>query len=229
MKVTALIPAAGRGERMKSDVQKPFLTLLNRPVLAHTLDVFEACDSITDIILIVSEDVIGKCSADVVDAYGYAKVTKVIPGGAKRQDSVYNGLLATGDECDVVVIHDGARPLVMREMIERSVEMCADCKAVIVAVPPKDTIKRGENGFVFSTLDRSKLWSVQTPQTFQRDLIMEAHEQARKNGFVGTDDASLVERLGAPVKILRGSYDNIKITTPEDLFLAERLLGRRKG
>jgi len=227
MKVTAIIPAAGRGERMNSDVHKPLLTLVDRPVLAHTLDVFEACDRIDDIIVVVSVDMIGTCRTDVVDAYGYEKVTALLPGGESRQESVYNGLLASDEECDIVVIHDGARPLVTPEVIEQSIELCVDSNAVIAAVPPKETIKRGEDGFVVSTLDRSKLWSVQTPQTFRRDLIMKAYEQARETNFIGTDDASLVERLGEPIQILMGSYDNIKITTPEDLLFAERLLGRK--
>jgi 2-C-methyl-D-erythritol 4-phosphate cytidylyltransferase len=228
MKVTAVIPAAGRGERMKSEVHKLFLPLLDRPVLAHTLDVFEACAIIDDIIVVLSDDVIEQCTAEIVDAFGYHKVVKIVPGGERRQDSVYNGLMAIGGECDVVVIHDGARPFVMTELIERSVEFCTDYKAVITAVPPKDTIKRGENGFVFSTLDRSRLWSVQTPQAFQYETILKAHQRAREDLFEGTDDASLVERMGEPVKILEGSYDNFKITTSEDLYLAERIMQRRK-
>jgi 2-C-methyl-D-erythritol 4-phosphate cytidylyltransferase len=228
MKVTAVIPAAGRGERMKSEVHKLFLPLLDRPVLAHTLNVFEACAIIDDIIVVLSDDVIVQCTAEIVEAFGYHKVVKIVPGGERRQDSVYNGLMAIGGECDVVVIHDGARPFVMTELIERSVEFCTDYKAVITAVPPKDTIKRGENGFVFSTLDRSRLWSVQTPQAFQYETILKAHQRAREDLFEGTDDASLVERMGEPVKILEGSYDNFKITTSEDLYLAERIMQRRK-
>ena len=228
MKVTAIVPAAGRGERMGSEVLKPFLTLLDRPVLAHTLDILEGCKVIDDIILVTSDDLIDRCSTEIVEAFDYTKVVKIVPGGEKRQDSVFNGLRAIENECDFVVIHDGARPLVTTELIERSVELCKEHKAIIVAVPPKETIKRGEEGFVLSTLDRSRLWSVQTPQTFKYDVIIKAHERARVDQFLGTDDASLVERIGEPVHILEGAYDNIKITTQEDLYIAERLLELRR-
>ena len=140
---------------------------------------------------------------------------------------MHNGLQAVESGCDIVVIHDGVRPFVTAELIEKSVELCQNHQAVITAVPPKDTIKKGERGFVFSTLDRSKLWIVQTPQTFSYNLIVTAYEKAIQDQFLGTDDASLVERLGVKVKILEGSYDNIKITTVEDVYLAEKLLKQR--
>lgn len=229
MKITAIIPAAGRGERLGSKVHKPFLSLMNRPILAHSLDVFETCTIIDDIILVISDELIDRCATEIVQTFKYTKINKIVAGGEKRQDSVYNGLMAIDDQCDIVVIHDGARPLVTGAMIEQSVELCKEHKAVIAAVPPKETIKRGEEGFVVSTLDRSRLWSVQTPQTFDYNTIVKAHEKAREDQFLGTDDASLVERIGEPVYILEGSYDNIKITTQEDLYIAERLLELRRG
>ena len=229
MNVTAIIPAAGKGLRLKNEVQKPFLSLSGRPIIAHTLDVFEACNVIDRIIVVFSEEMVGRCSTDIIDAFGYTKVKKVAKGGVKRQDSVYNGLRAIEDGCDIIVIHDGVRPFVTTELIEHSIELCQECQAVITAVPPKDTIKRGEEGFVVSTLDRTKLWAAQTPQAFAYDLISRAYERAYTDHFYGTDDASLVERLGVRVKILTGSYDNIKITTQEDLYLAENILKQRSG
>ena len=228
MNVTAIIPAAGSGTRLKSKVHKPFYPLCGRSLLAHTLDVFEACLAVDQIVLVVSDGMVERCSNEIIDAYGYKKVKEVIQGGEKRQDSVYNGLQAVENDCDIVVVHDGARPFVTTELIAKSVELCQENRAVITAVPPKDTIKRGEGGFVFSTLDRSKLWIVQTPQTFSYDLIIKAYEKAEQDRFYGTDDASLVERLGVKVKILEGSYDNIKITTQEDVYLAEKFLEKRK-
>ena len=224
MGVTAIIPAAGIGTRLKSEIHKPFYLLGGRPLLAHTLDVFEACRVVDHIVLVVSEEMVDRCSSEIVDAFGYKKVKRIVRGGKRRQDSVRNGLGAVGEGCDFVVIHDGARPFVRAEVIAHSIELCREHQAVITAVPPKDTIKRGEEGFVFSTLDREKLWVVQTPQIFSYDLLLGAYKQAYEDQFWGTDDASLVERLGVKVKILEGSYDNIKITTVEDVYLAEKLL-----
>jgi len=136
--------------------------------------------------------------------------------------------MAVPDMCDIVVVHDGARPLVHDDTIRSSIRLCLEHQAVITATPPKETIKQGEHGFAAITLDRSKLWSVQTPQTFSFGLLRKAHESARQDGFVGTDDASLVERLGEKVKILEGSYDNIKITTVEDVYVAEKILEQRR-
>ena len=229
MNVTALIPAAGRGTRMKDTVGKPFLPLRGRPILAHTLDSFEKCSAVDGIILVVAPEMVDRCSAEITSAFGYTKVKRIVPGGERRQDSVHNGLLAIRDRCDIVLIHDGVRPLVTVETIERSIVLCQQYGAVITAVPPKETIKRGEGGFVFSTLDRTKLWTVQTPQTFTYDLILKAYTRAYEDRFWGTDDASLVERLGASIKILEGSYDNIKITTQDDLCAAESLFQRRSG
>jgi 2-C-methyl-D-erythritol 4-phosphate cytidylyltransferase len=229
MNVTAIIPAAGKGVRMGGAVQKPFYPLKGRPLLAYTLDVFEACHTVDHIVLVVSEEMVNRCASEIVDAFGYKKVYKVVRGGEHRQDSVHNGLRAAGNGCDIVVIHDGARPFVSAEVIAHSIELCQEHQAVIAAIAPKNTIKRGEDGFIIATLDRSKLWTAQTPQTFSYDLIVRAYEKAYEDQFWGTDDASLVERLGRKVRILEGSYDNIKITTQEDLYLAEKLLEQRRG
>lgn len=226
MNVTAIIPAAGKGIRMREGDQKPFLLLHGRPILAHTLGVFEACDAIDQVILVVSEEMVTRCADEIINTFGFNKVKETVSGGQRRQDSVHNGLTAIRDRCDVVVIHDGVRPLVRKETILRSIELCQEHQAVITAVPPKDTIKRGDDGYIVTTLDRAKLWSVQTPQSFSYNVIVQAYEQAREDQFWGTDDASLVERLGVKIKILEGAYDNIKITTREDLYLAEKLLER---
>jgi len=228
MIVSAIIPAAGRGLRMKSEESKPFLTLCGRPILAWTLDIFERCQAVDDIVLVVSEEMLGPCRRKILEPSGYTKVRRVVAGGNHRQDSVYQGLMAVPDMCDIVVVHDGARPLVHDDTIRSSIRLCLEHQAVITATPPKETIKQGEHGFAAITLDRSKLWSVQTPQTFSFGLLRKAHESARQDGFVGTDDASLVERLGEKVKILEGSYDNIKITTVEDVYVAEKILEQRR-
>ena len=153
-----------------------------------------------------------------------------MPGGQTRQDSVYNGLQAISHDSDIVLIHDGARPFVTKEMIVRAVNEIKTCGAVIVAMPVKDTIKTvGEDGFVMNTLDRELLWQVQTPQIFKKDLIIEAHERAKRLSLQATDDSRLVERLGEKVKVIRGSYENIKITTPEDIKIAEEILRSKQS
>jgi 2-C-methyl-D-erythritol 4-phosphate cytidylyltransferase len=169
----------------------------------------------------------GHCSQAVVDKFDLDKVKKLVCGGKKRQDSVYLGLKACPGNTSVVAIHDAVRPLVTVEKISESIRMCEEKKAVVLAVPPKDTVKRGEGGWVISTLDRDKLWLTQTPQVFEYGLILDAYQKAEEDGFAGTDDSILVERLGYEVAILQGDYENIKITTAEDLAVAEMILGRK--
>ena len=166
----------------------------------------------------------------IVDHFGFQKVKYVVPGGKERYDSVYEGLKACGD-CDIVFIHDGARPFPDTGMLERTFEAADTYGACVAAVPSKDTMKQGTpDGLVERTLDRSTLWNVQTPQVFRYDLIMEAHQKIRKGSMEGvTDDSMIVETLGiCPVKLVMGSYDNIKVTTPEDLVIAENILKRRE-
>ena len=228
MNATAIIPAAGAGVRMGGEIPKQFLNLDGRPILAHTLDAFERCAAVGCVILVAAPEWVEFCSEKIVHQYDLTKVEELVPGGAERQDSVYAGLQVVGQDCEIVVIHDAARPFVTSSKVAQSIERCGEKGAVIVAVPMKDTVKVGEGGVVRETLDRRLLWSVQTPQTFSRELIVEAYDRAFQEDFYGTDDASLVERMGHPVHILRGSYENIKITTSEDLEIAETLL-RRKG
>jgi 2-C-methyl-D-erythritol 4-phosphate cytidylyltransferase len=228
-RAVALIPAAGQGRRMGGPVEKQFIQIGGRPLLAATLTPFQQCQGIQDIVLVVPEAWVSMVRRSIVDRFGISKVRKIVPGGPERQDSVRLGLHAVDWPCDLVLIHDGARPLVTEEIILRSLRETAVHGATLVGVPATDTIKDVDpDGRVRITLERGRLWMVQTPQTFRRELIVRAHEDAREAGFAGTDDAALVERLGHPVMAIMGSYDNIKVTTPRDLKLAEEVLAERE-
>lgn len=224
-KTIAIIPSAGLGRRMGT-LKKNYLTLLGRPVLAHTLAAFEACASIDAVIVVTAPEDIDRCASEAISPYGFKKVVKIIAGGAERQDSVANGI-----ECaagfDIIAVHDGARPLVTPDIIEAVVAAAGRTGAAISAVPVKDTIKEAADGLATRTVDRTSLVSVHTPQAFSAAVLVEASAKARQDGFTGTDESSLVERLGAKVTVVPGSYENIKITTPEDLALAEWILDRR--
>ena len=225
MSVTVLIPAAGMGSRMGAAVNKQYLTLADRPVLAHTLTLFDHHPAIDHICIVSPEEEIDYCRAEVVERFGFTKVRNLIPGGAERQDSVYNGLSAcAAADSDIILIHDGVRPFFPSGCIEEVVTAAERTGACVVGVPVKDTIKEVAEGLIRSTPDRRRLWHAQTPQAFVFGLIRDAHERARREGFRGTDDASLVERIGHPVAMIEGSYRNIKITTPEDLILAEAFI-----
>jgi len=227
--VMALIPAAGKGLRMESDIEKPYLQIGDRPMLAHTLDAFDRCPEVDGYVLVVDPGRQDDCREQVVDRFGYGRVQQIVSGGATRQESVYLGLQALGPDVEVVIVHDAARPCIDSALITASVEHCWKQKAILVAVPVKDTVKVVEEGVVTQTPDRATLWLAQTPQTFVRPLLMEAHEHAGAEGYEGTDDAALVERIGQPVHILSGDYENIKVTTPEDLETASQILSRRQA
>ncbi|MBI4744771.1 MAG: 2-C-methyl-D-erythritol 4-phosphate cytidylyltransferase [Actinobacteria bacterium] len=229
MKV-AIIPAAGKGRRMQSERNKQFLILNQRPLLSYTIDVFQKCDKVDRIIVVVNENEIDFCRESIVEKYQFDKVSSVIAGGNERQDSVMNGLREIPPETTTVIIHDGARPFVTLRIIENAIEALNGYSGVIVGVPLKDTIKRvNEKNEVLETLDRDTLISVQTPQVFPPEELMKAYQRARMDGFHGTDDALLVERIGGQIKVVNGSYENIKITTPEDIILAEAILEKRKA
>ena len=220
---TALIPAAGRGERFGRGANKIFAVIAGKPILAHTLSVFEACPAINNIVLVTGRQDI-EAAGDLVGRFGFGKVTHIVVGGARRQDSVSLGLAKVTGE--IVAIHDAVRPMVTREIIERSIEEAARTGACVAAVPVIDTIKSAApDKTVTGTVDRSDLYVVQTPQTFRTELIKEAFARALAEGFHATDDAALVERVGRKVSIVPGSYDNIKITTPADMELAALKLG----
>ncbi len=226
MSTYAIVLAAGVGRRMGADRPKQFLRLAGRPVLGHTLEAFEQAGSIDQVVLVAPYDQVDGCEAFVA-ASGFGKVSAVVPGGAERQDSVAAGLKAVGDEAEVIAIHDAARPLVGPEQIDAVVAAAREAGAAVVGTPVTDTVKEVAGEWVVKTLDRARLRSVQTPQAFRADLIRRAHREAARAEFVGTDDTVLVERLNMPVVVVEGRWDNLKITTPEDLEIAEDVLRRR--
>jgi len=227
-KTVAIIPSAGMGRRMGSR-KKNYLTLLDRPVLAHTLAAFENAASIQSVIIVVPPEDELFCRDEIVSRYGFKKVIAIVAGGAERQDSVKNGIKAAGSGFRLIAVHDGARPLVTPDIIDRTVEAALEHGAAIAAVPVKDTVKESSGGFVRRTVPREALLSVQTPQAFSRETLEEAFKKAGEDGFTGTDESSLVERAGFAVRVVEGSYENIKITTPEDMAFAECILKKRLG
>ncbi|MBN2516313.1 MAG: 2-C-methyl-D-erythritol 4-phosphate cytidylyltransferase [Deltaproteobacteria bacterium] len=228
VKTVAVIVAGGTGKRMGHDSAKQYLMLGAIPIIVHTLRAFEKASLVHDIVLVVPAHDIDYVKISVVELYGISKVKHIISGGAKRQDSVKNGLEAVSNDCSVVVIHDGVRPFVSAELINTSVMKAIEAGAVTVGVPVKDTVKSVTgDGIVKETLDRQELWLTQTPQTFTREIIQQAYRRAYEDNFYGTDEASLVERMNVKIIMMNGSYENIKITTPEDLALGEFILKKR--
>lgn len=224
MHTSALIAAGGSGKRMNSSISKQFLAVKGHPILYYTLKTFTLMDCFHEIILVTGKHDIDYTREEILKRYRFNKV-KLIEGGNERQDSVYNGLRELSPQTDIVVIHDGVRPFITKRIIEKSIETAHKYKAVGAAVPVKDTIKIvGAGNIISKTPDRRNLRAMQTPQTFNYALIMMAYEKAMKDGFLGTDDAVLVERMGLPVRLIEGAYENIKITTPEDIVIAETLL-----
>jgi 2-C-methyl-D-erythritol 4-phosphate cytidylyltransferase len=223
MKVIALIPAAGMGKRMGAEINKQYLLLQGKPILAHTLELFQTTSFVDDIYVIIPAQEIPFCRENVVDRFGLTKVRSIVAGGKERQNSVYNGLQAIPDASpdDVILIHDGVRPFVSRDILRHAVDTASEHDGALVAVPAKDTVKIVDAGIVTETPLRDRIWLAQTPQAFRFAVIRAAHEVAAAEGFLGTDDASLVERLDRDVRIVMGDYRNIKITTPEDMLLAE--------
>ncbi len=225
MIITALIPSAGLGLRMGGETRKQYIRIGENPITVQTLLRFQSFAQVNRIILMVPEKDMEFCKREIISRYNIRKVHKVIAGGKERQDSVYNGIRALEGDEDFVMVHDGVRPFVTKTMVEESIKAASESGAAIVAIPAKDTIKSvSEEGMVEGTVDRSKLWQVQTPQTFRREIIAKAYEEAMSVNFYGTDDASLVERMGGKVQVVRGSEFNIKITTPNDLVLAEGII-----
>ena len=225
-KVTAIIVAGGSGKRMGMAIKKQYILLNKKEVLTHTLEVFNKSTLIDTIVLVVSEEEIEKVKIDIVEKYALHKVKKIVAGGAERQDSVYNGLMATSEDTKYVMIHDGARPFIKEPVLKKALELTIEKEATIVAVPVKDTIKivYNKESKVIDTPERSTLWSIQTPQTFTKELLLKAYEYAKRESLIVTDDSMLVEAYGKSVYIVEGDYTNIKITTPEDLIIGEALL-----
>jgi 2-C-methyl-D-erythritol 4-phosphate cytidylyltransferase len=222
MMYEVVIPAAGQGKRMKAGVNKQLIELQNEPLIVRTLKVFENDEWCRGIIVVINEAERTQFE-QLFSRFHIKKITAIVSGGKERQHSVYNGLKAAKNG-DIVLIHDGARPFVTIEHIHELVKEAKKHGAAIPAVRVKDTIKKVRDQFVEETVERSSLWAVQTPQAFHVSLVLRAHEQAQKDGYIGTDDASLVERIGGKVKIVEGDYRNIKLTTPDDLLFAEAIL-----
>lgn len=225
-KIVAIVLAGGQGRRMKRDIPKQYLLLEGKPVLYYSLMAFEL-SRVDEIILVTGDTEIAYCQTEIVEKYGFRKIKKVVAGGAERYHSVYAGLKSCAD-CDYVLIHDGARPFLLPDMIERAIAGAKMYHACVLGMPVKDTIKiSDEKGFVEQTPDREKVWMVQTPQSFEYRIVYHAYQMLMESEVTVTDDAMVVEKfLRQPVKLVEGSYENIKITTPEDLAVAGVLAGR---
>ena len=226
--VTVIIPAAGQGKRMAAGVNKVFLELSGKPILSRTVKRFSECKDVDRLIIVVAEEEIAAIKRLLVGIPN-VKPFEVVAGGSERQYSVANALKVVSDETDIVLVHDGARPLVSEDTIKKVIAAAMENGAAIAAVPEKNTVKIVNNdSFVMRTPDRATLWEVQTPQGFKREIIEQAYKQAEKESFLGTDDSSLVERLGIPVKVVMSEYQNIKITTPEDLLVGEAFVREQR-
>jgi len=223
-RVAAVIVAAGSSQRMQG-INKTWAMLGNKPLLAHSIGVFEESGLIDDLVVVLAKDTVSDGKL-LREQHGWRTICAMPPGGARRRDSVLIGLEALSPAPDYVLIHDGARPFITSTLIERGLTAARQHGAATTAVPVKDTIKRaGPDGLVIETLDRAALWSIQTPQVLAYDLILSAHRSSDP-AWDATDDAALVERAGHPVALFMGAYDNIKITTPDDLLIAEMMLKR---
>jgi 2-C-methyl-D-erythritol 4-phosphate cytidylyltransferase len=224
--VIAVIPAAGAGTRMGSARSKQFMDLCGKPMLAVTLERFQKCDLVDRIVVVVSEHSVGYCKREIVDRFELAKVSKVIAGGKRRQESVRKGIEALSDSGKWILVHDGARPLVTAALIERVIRAGRRHRAVIPGIPVKDTLKQTDSlGRVVKTVERGALWTIQTPQIFLHEDIEMAHRKAVEEQWEGaTDDAFLLEKIGIPVEVIEGEETNIKITTARDLEFARFFL-----
>lgn len=226
-KVGAVVLAGGQGRRMHSAVQKQYMMLAGRPLITYALEAFEK-SSVDEIVLVVGAGEIEYVQETILAGKGFQKITAVTEGGKERYHSVYEGLKKL-EKCDYVLIHDGARPLISKDIIERAIAGAAAYEACVVGMPVKDTIKiSDEDGYAAATPDRSRLWQIQTPQAFSYKLVRRAYDEimADESRQIGiTDDAMVVEsRTDRKVRLIEGSYKNLKVTTPEDIILAEALL-----
>ena len=223
--ISAIVVAGGSGSRMGTSTKKQYLKIKDKEILVYTVECFQNMPEIQEIVVVTGKEDITYVEKLLKDTYKLNKVSYIVAGGKERQDSVYNGIQAADEKSDYLVIHDGARPLITKEVVRAGLDMAYAHRASIIAVPVKDTIKLvSKDGKVEATPDRSSLWSVQTPQIFEKELIIHAHEYAKEHGLSVTDDSMLVEAIGVPVYIVEGEYTNIKITTPEDLIIAEKML-----
>ena len=225
MNAWAIIAAAGIGKRMGGSCPKQYLEIGGRPIICHTLDRFREARTIANLVVVVEPGRERAIEDEILRRFEYPKSWIVTAGGEHRQDSVANGLAKIPKDCDVVAVHDGVRPFVTPAQIDSAVELANKEGACIVAMPIKETIKRvGGNNHISETVDRSSLWGAKTPQCFKRALLADAMDRARREGFKGTDEASIVERMGVAVRVIEGDERNIKITSPSDLIVAEAIL-----
>lgn len=224
---SVVIVAAGSGKRMNLEISKQFINIHDKPILAHTIEKFESCSKIDEIILVLSKDNIDYCKDDIVYKYNFKKVSKYIIGKDERQFSVYEGIKAVSSDTDIILVHDGVRPFVKIKDIEKVISNANLNGAATLGVKTRNTIKIcNSSNKVVNTPNRNFVWEIQTPQAFKRNLILEAHKSALHNNFFGTDDAMLVEALGQEITVVEGSYSNIKITTIEDIFLANAIFNK---
>ncbi len=224
--VIAIVPAAGLGRRFGPGSNKPFHQLLGKPLIVWSLEVLNRLKEIKEVIPVLKEEDMEK-GVEIFERYELSKVKRIAPGGRERQDSVYSGLRLLKEKTDIVLIHDGARPLIEDSIVRSALRGIPGFDGVVVGVPVKDTIKEVQDEIVKKTLRREMIWAVQTPQVFLYGSIMNAYRRAMEEKFYSTDDSALLERNGGKVKVLMGSYSNIKITTPEDISVAEVLLKER--
>jgi len=226
MHVAAIVLAAGAGRRIGGDVAKTYLPIAGRPLVLRTLDRVFAAKTVEQVVLVVAASEMDRCGSLLgADSLLCNRPYRLQTGGATRQQSAKRGLERVAANIDVVMIHDGARPFVSAALIDRCAESAAEKGAVVVGLPARDTIKVvGDDRLIRSTPERGSLWEIQTPQVFQKELIVAAHQQAESDGVEVTDDAMVVERLGKPVYVLEGERTNLKITLPEDLWLAELMI-----
>lgn len=227
MVVSAIIPVAGKGKRFRDSVLKQYQQIEDQPVIAITVRLFLELAEIDYGVLVVAKNEMEFTSHLLSPIERFNHIFKIVAGGTERQDSVYNGLQNVPSDTDIVVVHDGVRPLVSKKSIIESIRIADKYGAAVVAAPVKETIKRVEQDLVIETLPRQNLWQIQTPQSFKYDILKDAHEKARAENYYSTDEAALVERYGYQVKIIRGDYSNIKITTEEDLSMVRALYQKR--
>ncbi len=225
--VVAIVPAAGQGTRMGGTGRKQYLTLGGVPLLVLSLKVLQRIESIREIILSVPDNDRDYCWRDIVRPFGLEKVTQIVAGGQRRQDSVRHALYAISNPPDLVMVHDGVRPFIDDDIVKKNISCAEQTGAAVVAMPIHDTVKRVDAQQVIQeTLNREELWHIQTPQTFRYDWLLEAHQQGLQENWDVTDDAALIEKKGYPVSVVEGSCFNIKITKPDDLIFGEAILNR---
>jgi 2-C-methyl-D-erythritol 4-phosphate cytidylyltransferase len=225
-KNSVIILAAGKGRRMGESINKQYLNINGYPVLYYTLKAFSKSNDIDEIIVVVAKGEVDYCKEEVIEKYNFSKVKDIVVGGTERQNSVLNGLIAVSN-CDIVLIHDGARPFITDSIIGNAIDYANLYGSAACGVIPKDTIKiKDSKGFSLETPQRETLFCVQTPQAFKYDLILDCHKKIHEDGINVTDDTMVVERYGNKVYLYEGSYNNIKITTPEDLELGRQILGK---